>query len=88
MEGGGMVQLRILNQLKTGKNVPLPRSVILTIILSFPSNSLKLDPKLWLGFESTEMIDVDNGILEVAPVVSGGAIDVNVGAKVDLVVPV
>jgi hypothetical protein len=66
----------------------LPRSAILTVILSCPSNRLELNPKLWLGFESTDMIDVDNGISEVAPVVSDGAIDVDVGATVDVVVPV
>ena len=60
---------------------------------SFPSNTSGLEApssKLWLGFESTDMMEVDNGISEVAPVDSDGGIDVVVdeGAAVGLVIVV
>jgi len=72
------------------QNIPFPRSAILTVIHSFPSNKLELDvsaPKLWLGFESTDMMDVDNSMSEVTPVDSDGAIDDDEVAMVDVVVP-
>jgi hypothetical protein len=60
-------------------DIPFPRSAILTVILSFPSNTLELDvssPRLWLGFESMDITDVDNGTSEVAAVDSEGGIDI------------
>jgi hypothetical protein len=52
----------------------------LAVILSLPSNTLALEvssPKLWLGLESMDMTDVDNGMSDVAAVEADGTIDVN-----------
>jgi|SRR5882762_10189383 len=61
-----MPPIRISSELwreRERRNIPFPRSAILTVIRSFPSNKLELEvssPKLWLGFEST---DIDNGVV-------------------------
>jgi hypothetical protein len=61
-------------------DIPFPRSVILPIILSLPSNTLELEVsslKLLLGLESTDMREVDSDICIVAAVEADGGIDVN-----------
>ena len=68
-------------------DMPFPRSAILTVILSFPSNILELEvssPKLWLRLESMDMTEVDNGTSDVAAVEADGAIDVNEGPVFEL----
>jgi hypothetical protein len=68
-------------------DIPYPRSAILTVILSLPSNTLELEvssPKLWLGLESMDMTEVDNGTSDVAAVEADGAIDINEGPVFEL----
>jgi hypothetical protein len=58
---------------REGKKLSLPFSrSMLTVIRWFPSNRLELEvssPKLCLGFESKNTIDMDNGTSDVPVVV-------------------
>ena len=68
-------------------DIPFLRSAILTVILSLPSNTLELEvssPKLLLGFELMDMMEVDNGTSDVAAAEVDGAIDVDKGPVFEL----
>ena len=68
-------------------DILFPRSAILTVILSLHSNTPELEvssPKLLLGFELMDMIEVDNGTSDVAAAEVDGAIDVDKGPVFEL----
>ena len=79
--------LSTVGQVTNNNDIPFPRSAILRVILLFPPNMLELEvssPILWLGLESMDMTEVDNGTSDMAAVEGDGAINVNDGPVFEL----